>query len=122
MIDTNLKGLMYVTRTILPGMLKRESGHIINIGSTAGHEVYPKGHIYCATKHAVNAITKGLRIDCVDKNVRVSTVDPRAVETNFSVIRLGDKEKAKNVYKGLTPLVGEDVADAVLFCATRPPH
>ncbi|PID59235.1 MAG: NAD(P)-dependent oxidoreductase, partial [Ignavibacteriae bacterium] len=122
MIDTNLKGLMYVTRTILPGMIKRESGHIINIGSIAGHEVYPKGHIYCATKHAVNAITKGLRIDCVDKNVRVSTVDPGAVETNFSVIRLGNKEKAKNVYKGLTPLVGEDVADAVLFCATRPPH
>lgn len=122
MIDTNVKGLMYVTRTIVPGMVERENGHVINIGSTAGHEAYPKGHIYCATKHAVDAITKGLRIDCVDKNVRVSTVDPGAVETNFSVVRLGDKEKAKNVYKGLTPLVGEDVADAVLFCATRPPH
>ncbi len=123
MIDTNIKGLLYVTRAIVPGMVERESGHIINIGSTAGHEAYPKGHVYCATKHAVNAITKGLRMDVVDKNIRVSTVDPGAVETNFSVVRFsGDKEKAKNVYKGLTPLTGADVADAVLFCATRPPH
>ncbi len=123
MIDTNIKGLLYVTRAIVPGMVERESGHIINIGSTAGHEAYPKGHVYCATKHAVNAITKGLRMDVVDKNIRVSTVDPGAVETNFSIVRFsGDKEKAKNVYKGLTPLTGADVADAVLFCATRPPH
>ena len=123
MIDTNVKGLLYVTRTIVPGMVERESGHVINIGSTAGHEVYPKGHVYCATKHAVNAITKSLRIDVVDKNIRVSTVDPGAVETNFSNVRfLGDTEKAKNVYKGITPLVAEDVAEAVLFCATRPPH
>jgi len=123
MIDTNLKGLLYVTRAILPGMVERESGHVINIGSTAGHEAYPKGHVYCATKHAVNAITKALRIDVVDKNIRVSTVDPGAVETNFSNVRFfGDKEKAKNVYKGLTPLTGKDVAEAVLFCATRPPH
>ncbi len=123
MIDTNVKGLLYVTRTIVPGMVKRKSGHVINIGSTAGHEAYPKGHVYCATKHAVNAITKSLRMDVVDKNIRVSTVDPGAVETNFSNVRFfGDKEKAKNVYKGLTPLTAEDVAEAVLFCATRPPH
>ena len=123
MIDTNLKGLLYVTRAILPGMVKRESGHIINIGSTAGHEAYPKGHVYCATKHAVDAITKGMRMDVVDKNIRVSSVDPGAVETNFSNVRFfGDKEKAKNVYKGIEPLVAEDVAEAVVFCATRPPH
>lgn len=123
MIDTNVKGLLYVTRAIVPGMVERESGHVINIGSTAGHEAYPKGHVYCATKHAVNAITKSLRIDVVDKNIRVSTVDPGAVETNFSNVRfLGDKEKAKSMYKGLTPLVAEDVAESVVFCATRPPH
>jgi len=123
MIDTNVKGLLYVTRAIVPGMVDRKSGHVINIGSTAGHEAYPKGHVYCATKHAVNAITKSLRMDVVDKNIRVSTVDPGAVETNFSNVRFfGDKEKAKNVYKGLTPLTAEDVAEAVLFCATRPPH
>lgn len=123
MIDTNVKGLLYVTRAIVPGMVEREIGHVINIGSTAGHEAYPKGHVYCATKHAVNAITKSLRIDVVDKNIRVSTVDPGAVETNFSNVRfLGDKEKAKSMYKGLTPLVAEDVAEAVVFCATRPPH
>jgi 3-hydroxy acid dehydrogenase/malonic semialdehyde reductase len=123
MIDTNVKGLLYVTRAIVPGMVQRESGHIINIGSTAGHEAYPKGHVYCATKHAVNAITKSLRIDVIDKNIRVSTVDPGAVETNFSNVRfLGDKEKAKSMYKGLIPLVAQDVAEAVVFCATRPPH
>lgn len=123
MIDTNVKGLLYVTRTIVPGMVEREKGHVINIGSTAGHEAYPKGHVYCSTKHAVNAITKSLRMDVVDKNIRVSTVDPGAVETNFSVVRFsGDVEKAKNVYKGITPLVAEDVAESVVFCATRPPH
>ena len=123
MIDTNVKGLLYVTRAIVPGMVERESGHVINIGSTAGHEAYPKGHVYCATKHAVNAITKSLRIDVIDKNIRVSTVDPGAVETNFSNVRFfGDKEKAKGMYKGLTPLVAQDVAEAVIFCATRPLH
>ena len=123
MIDTNVKGLLYVTRTIVPGMVERESGHVINIGSTAGHEAYPKGHVYCATKHAVNAITKSLIIDVVDKNIRVSTVDPGAVETNFSNVRFfGDKEKAKSMYNGIIPLVAEDVAEAVLFCATRPAH
>jgi NADP-dependent 3-hydroxy acid dehydrogenase YdfG len=123
MIDTNVKGLVYVTRYVLPLMVERKSGHVINIGSTAGHEAYPKGHVYCATKHAVNAITKSLRMDVVDKNIRVSPVDPGAVETNFSNVRFGgDKVKAKNMYKGITPLVAEDVAEAVLFCATRPPH
>ena len=123
MIDTNVKGLLYITRTVVPGMVERESGHVINIGSTAGHEAYPKGHVYCATKHAVNAITKSLRIDVVDKNIRVSTVDPGAVETNFSNVRfLGDKDKAKSMYKGIIPLVAEDIAEAVTFCATRPPH
>lgn len=123
MIDTNVKGLLYVTRAVVPGMVERESGHVINIGSTAGHEAYPKGHVYCATKHAVNGITKALRMDVVDKNIRVSTVDPGAVETNFSNVRFfGDKEKAKNMYKGIIPLVAEDIAEAVLFCATRPPH
>ena len=99
MIDTNVKGLLYVTRAIVPGMVERKSGHVINIGSTAGHEAYPKGHVYSATKHAVNAITKSLRMDVVDQNIRVSTVDPGAVETNFSNVRfLGDKEKAKNKF------------------------
>lgn len=123
MIDTNVKGLLFVTRAIVPGMVERESGHVINIGSTAGHEAYPGGSVYCATKHAVTAITKALRMDTIDKNIRVSTVDPGAVETNFSNIRFfGDKERAKNVYKGIIPLVAEDVAEAVIFIATRPPH
>ncbi|MFA3782309.1 SDR family NAD(P)-dependent oxidoreductase [Melioribacteraceae bacterium 4301-Me] len=123
MIDTNIKGLLYVTHAILPGMIERKSGHIINIGSIAGHEAYPKGSVYCATKFAVNAITQSLRMDTIDKGILVSTIDPGLVETNFSNIRFfGDKEKAKNVYKGLTPLTGEDVADAVVYCASRPPH
>lgn len=123
MIDTNIKGLLYVTRNVVPLMVKRNSGHIINIGSIAGRIVYPKGGVYCATKHAVNAITNSLRIDLNDKNIRVSTVDPGAVETDFSIIRFdGDEEKAKNVYKGYEPLVAEDIADCVMFCATRPLH
>ncbi|MBA4405815.1 NAD(P)-dependent oxidoreductase [bacterium] len=123
MIDTNVKGLLYVTHFILPGMIERKSGHIINIGSIAGHEAYPKGAVYCASKHAVDAITRSLRMDTIDKNILVSTIDSGLVETEFSKIRFyGDEEKAKNVYKGLTPLTGEDVADAVVFCATRPAH
>ncbi len=123
MIDTNIKGLLYVTHFILPGMIERKSGHIINIGSIAGHEAYPKGAVYCASKHAVDAITRSLRMDIIDKNILVSTIDAGLVETEFSKIRFyGDEEKAKNVYKGLTPLTGEDVADAVVFCASRPPH
>jgi len=122
MIDTNIKGLLYVTHSILPGMIERKFGHIIMIGSIAGHSAYPKGAVYCATKHAVDAITNSLRMDTIDKGILVSTIDPGLVETNFSNIRFGDKEKAKNVYKGLTPLTGDDVADAVVYCATRPPH
>jgi NADP-dependent 3-hydroxy acid dehydrogenase YdfG len=123
MIDTNVKGLLYATHAVLPIMLERKSGHIINIGSIAGREVYPKGAIYCATKHAVDAITRSLRMDTIDKNILVSTIDAGLVETNFSKVRFhGDEEKAKSIYKGLTPLTGDDIADAVLYCATRPPH
>ena len=121
MIDTNVKGLLYVTHAVVKGMVERESGHIINIGSLAGHEAYPKGAVYCATKFAVDAITKSLRMDLVEKHIRVSTIDPGMVETNFSMIRFrGDAEKAKNVYKGVDPLTGDDIADAVVFCASRP--
>lgn len=123
MIDTNLKGLLYMTRAVLPQMLERNKGHIINIGSIAGHETYPKGNVYCATKHAVSALTKSLRGDLLGTNIRVSTVDPGAVETNFSMVRFkGDKDRAEKVYQGMTPLTADDVADAVLYCATRPSH
>ena len=123
MIDTNIKGLLYVTRFVVPGMVERKSGHVINIGSIAGHEAYKGGGVYCATKHAVTAITRSLRLDLLGKGVRVSTVDPGMVETEFSLVRFyGDEEKAKKVYEGLTPLTGEDIAEAVIFCATRPPH
>jgi serine 3-dehydrogenase len=123
MIDTNLKGLLYVTRSILPGMVGRGKGHVINIGSLAGHEVYPGGAVYCATKHAVGAITRGLRMDMLGTGVRVSTVDPGMVETEFSVVRFGgDRARAERVYAGMTPLRPEDVAEAVVWCATRPPH
>lgn len=123
MIDTNVKGLLYVSRAVVPLMIERQKGHIINLGSIAGHEVYPKGAVYCATKYAVDAITKSLRMDLVDQNIRVSSIDPGAVETNFSNIRFeGDTEKAKNVYKGIEPLVAEDIADIALFIASRPAH
>jgi len=123
MIDTNVKGLLYVSRAVLPGMVKRNSGHVINIGSVAGHEVYPKGNVYCASKHAVDAITKGMRMDLVDTGVKVTTIDPGLVETEFSKIRFyGDKERAKTVYQGYKPLTGDDIADAVLWAATRPSH
>jgi len=121
MIDTNIKGLAYVTRHVLPLMVKRKSGHIINIGSTAGHEVYPNGNVYAATKFAVKALSQSTRLDVLDKNIKVTSVDPGMVETEFSLVRFrGNKEKAKNVYKGLKPLTPKDVAEAVLFCATRP--
>lgn len=123
MIDTNVKGLLYVTRAVVPEMVSRGRGHVINIGSTAGHEAYPGGNVYCGTKHAVDAITKGLRMDLVDTPVRVSTVDPGMVETNFSNVRFhGDTERAKKVYEGIEALTATDIADAVLYCATRPPH
>jgi NADP-dependent 3-hydroxy acid dehydrogenase YdfG len=123
MIDTNIKGLLYVTRVILPGMVKRNSGHVVNIGSISGHQLYPGGNVYCGTKHAVDAISQGMQIDLVDTPIRVSSVDPGMVETEFSLVRFhGDERKADTVYDGLTPLTGEDVAEAVLFCLTRPPH
>ncbi len=123
MIDTNIKGLLYMTRAVVPGMVQRGSGHVINIGSIAGHETYPNGAVYCATKHAVAAINRGLAIDTLGTGVRVSSVDPGLVETEFSVVRFhGDQERAAGVYQGLTPLSAKDVADAVLFCATRPSH
>jgi len=123
MIDTNLKGLLYVTRAVLPRMVERGSGHVINIGSIAGHEVYPGGNVYCATKHAVAALNRALGIDLLGTGVRVSSVDPGLVETEFSIVRFhGNVERATAVYEGLKPLSAEDVAEAVLFCATRPPH
>ena len=123
MIDTNIKGLAYVTRLVVPLMVKRKKGHIINIGSTAGHEVYPNGNIYAATKFAVKALSQSTRIDVLDKGLKVSSVDPGMVETEFSAVRFrGDKERAKDVYKGLKPLSPKDVAEVVLFCATRPPE
>lgn len=123
MIDTNLKGLLYTTRAVIPGMTERGRGHVVNIGSVAGHEVYPGGAVYCATKHAVDAITRGLRMDLLGTGVRVSTVDPGMVETEFSTVRFGgDRERADRVYAGMTPLTPDDVAEAVVWCATRPPH
>lgn len=123
MIDTNVKGLLYVTRAVLPGMLERHKGHVINLGSIAGHEVYPKGVVYCATKHAVNALSRGLRMDVLGSNIRVTSIDPGAVETEFSLVRFkGDRERAKAVYSGMKPLSPEDVADAILYCASCPPH
>ena len=123
MIDTNVKGLLYVTQAVVPGMVARGRGHVINIGSTAGHEVYPGGAVYCATKHAVGAITQGLKKDLHGTPVRVSTVDPGMVETEFSVVRFhGDEARAADVYADVAPLTGADVADAVVYCATRPPH
>ncbi len=121
-IDTNFKGLLYTTKAVLSQMLKRNRGHIINIGSVAGHGCYPTGNIYCATKHAVRAITQSLRIDLMGSAIRVSEVDPGAVETEFSEVRWEDKEKAKKFYQGFQPLVADDIADAVLYCATRPQH
>ena len=123
MIDTNIKGLLYVTRQVLPKMVEQQRGHIINIGSVAGHETYPMGNVYAATKFAVDALTKSIRMDVLDKNIKVSTVDPGLVETEFSVVRFsGDEEKAGNVYKGIVPLTAVDIADAVLYCATRAEH
>ena len=123
MIDSNIKGLLYVTRLILPAMVEKKSGHIINIGSTAGHEVYKNGNVYCATKYAVKALTQSIRLDVLDKNIKVSAVDPGMVRTEFSDVRFsGNKEKVDKVYEGVVPLSAEDVAEAVLFCANRPSH
>lgn len=123
MIDTNIKGLLHVSRAVIPGMVQRGRGHVINIGSIAGHWIYPNGNVYCATKFAVNALTQGMTIDLVDTPVRVSTVDPGLVETEFSLVRFrGQTERAKQTYQGYTPLTGDDIADAIVWVASRPPH
>ncbi len=123
MIDTNIKGLLTMTRTIVPGMVKRNRGHVINIGSVAGDAAYANGNVYCATKAAVKSITDGLRIDVAHTEVRVTLLKPGLVETNFSNVRFhGDNERADNVYKGITPLTGDDIADAALYAAQAPKH
>jgi serine 3-dehydrogenase len=123
MIDTNIKGLLYMTRAILPGMVNRGQGHVINIGSIAGHQTYPGGSVYCATKAAVKSISEGLKQDLLGTPIRVTSVDPGMVETEFSSVRFhGDDERANKVYQGLTPLTADDVADVAFFCATRAAH
>jgi NADP-dependent 3-hydroxy acid dehydrogenase YdfG len=123
MIDTNIKALLSMTRLIVPGMIEQGRGHIINIGSIAGDAAYPGGSVYCATKAAVKALSDGLRIDLVDTPLRVTNIKPGLVETNFSVVRFrGDKEKADNVYRGIKPLNGDDIAEVVYFAASAPEH
>jgi len=123
MIDTNVKGLLYVSRMVLPGMVERGSGHVVNVGSVAGHQTYAGGAVYSATKYAVRAITDALRYDVLGKGIRVSNVEPGLAETEFSEVRFkGDSARAKTVYEGLTALRAEDVADAVVWCVTRPRH
>ena len=123
MIDTNVKGLLYVTKASLPLLKKSKQAHIINIGSIAGKEVYPKGNVYCATKHAVDALNKAMRIDLLPFGIKVAAINPGMVETEFSEVRFkGDKERAKEVYEGLTPLNGYDIAEIISFVLSRPPH
>ena len=123
MIDINVKGLLYVSREIIPGMTERQSGHIINLGSIAGKEVYPNGNVYCASKFAVDALTQGMRLDLNAYGIKVTSINPGLVETEFALVRFkGDKEKASNVYKGLKPLVAEDIADIMLYTLTCPDH
>jgi NADP-dependent 3-hydroxy acid dehydrogenase YdfG len=123
MIDTNVKGLLYMTREILPLMLQQPDGYIFNIGSVASKYVYEKGHVYCASKFAVDALSQGMRIDLLKKNIRVTAIHPGLVETEFSLVRFkGDAERAKKIYQGLKPLSAEDIADVVFYCASTPPH
>lgn len=123
MIDTNIKGLLYLTRFTVPGMVSRGRGHVVNLGSVAGHQTYPSGNVYCATKAAVRVISEGLKQDLLGTPVRVSSIDPGMVETEFSKVRFhGDAERAQRVYQGLTPLTPDDIADVIFFCVTRPPH
>lgn len=123
MIDINVKGLLYITKAVLPGMLKQNSGHIINIGSTAAKEVYPKGNVYCASKAAVDAINQGLRIDLNGTGIKVSAIHPGLTKTEFSEVRFkGDKDRAEKVYQGYQPLLPEDIAEIILFAVTRPKH
>lgn len=123
MIDTNIKGLLYMTKAVSKLMIERKNGHIINIGSIAGKEVYANGNVYCATKHAVDALNKGMRIDLLPHSIKVTAVNPGMVETEFSIVRFdGDEDRAKKVYEGLQPLKPEDIADAVYWAASRPSH
>jgi len=123
MLDINVKGLLYMSKAVLPKMIARKSGHIINIGSTAGKEVYPKGNVYCASKFAVDAINQGMRIDLNGKGIKVGAINPGLVATEFSEVRFkGDTERADKVYQGFTPLQAEDIADIIWFAVTRPPH
>ena len=123
MIDINVKGLLYVSKAIIPGMTERNSGHIINIGSIAGKEVYPNGNVYCASKHAVDALTNGMRIDLNPFGIKVMGIHPGLVETEFSLVRFkGDEKRAGTVYQGYSPLLAQDIADIVEFALTRPPH
>ncbi|RPE09844.1 SDR family NAD(P)-dependent oxidoreductase [Chitinophaga lutea] len=123
MLDTNVKGLLYVSRIVMPWMKARKKGHIVNIGSTAAKTVYAKGNVYCASKAAVDALSQGMRIDLLPYNIKVTAVHPGAAETEFSLVRFkGDADRAKDVYKGFTPLSGEDVADVVYYCCALPAH
>lgn len=123
MIDINVKGLLYVSKAILPGMVERRSGHIVNIGSIAGKEVYPNGNVYCASKYAVDAINNGMRLDLNQYGIKVSQINPGLVDTEFSEVRFkGDKQKAESVYKGMKPLSGTDIADLIFFIISRPAH
>jgi NADP-dependent 3-hydroxy acid dehydrogenase YdfG len=123
MIDTNISGLLHIDRAVVPLMVERGGGTVVHIGSIAGRQVYPGGSVYCATKHAVRAISDGLRIDLLGSGVRVCAIDPGMVKTEFSEVRFhGDRRRAEAVYRGVTPLAAEDIADAVLFAASRPPH
>jgi len=123
MLDTNVKGLLYVSRAVLPGMIERQRGHVINIGSIAGREVYANGGVYCASKWAVRALTQSMRVDLHQTPVRVTTIDPGLVQTNFSNVRFhGDTQRAAQVYQGTRPLTPEDVAEAVVWSALQPPH
>ncbi len=123
MIDINVKGLLYVSRAIVPGMVARQSGHIVNLGSIAGLEVYPNGNVYCASKFAVDALTKGMRLDLNAHGIKVTSINPGMVETEFSLVRFkGDAERAQNVYRGVQPLSARDVAEVIYFALSRPAH
>jgi len=123
MIDTNIKGLLYVSRAVLPGMVQRKKGNIVNIASIAGREIYPSGNVYCATKSAARTLSEAMRIDVSGTNIRVMNIDPGMVETEFSLVRFhGDADRAKQVYKGMQPLTANDIAEIILFSVNRPPH
>lgn len=123
MIDTNIKGLLYITRAIAPLMIANHCGHIVNLASIAGKEVYPGGNVYCATKHAVDALSRAMRVDMLKHNIKVTNIAPGMVETEFSLVRYkGNEEAAKNVYQGMTPLTNDDIADTIIFAITRPVH